>query len=84
MEEILGEGAQISVPEGTIPVVAYLNGERVIIGEGEIDDDTGIFVSRIDLDNPYAKTVYDQLVDFENFSLAVRVSEVECYKKGIA
>lgn len=74
-------GGHISVPKGRVPVYATFDGERVKIGEGYIDPRSGVFTTEFN-DEPKAQALYHNLVNAQDYHMAVRVSEVEAFKEA--
>jgi hypothetical protein len=75
-EEHIGKTSHIRMPEGPIPVVASIRGQRVVIGTGTIDGATGVFTTTFN-DSPEAKELLDALKDSRSYSLPVRLDGVE-------
>jgi hypothetical protein len=73
----INEQAHIQFPADGVRVMANINGERVRVGSGIIDPETGVFQAHITDDR--ARNLFDTFV--QEHSLSISVSEVECVRR---
>jgi hypothetical protein len=75
-EDHVGKTSHIRMPDGPIPVVATIRGQRIQIGTGTIDGATGVFTTTFN-DSPEAAELLRALRDSRSYSLPVRLAGVE-------
>lgn len=64
-------------PDKEIPIKAEINGQKVVVGSGRVDTETGIFTGKLD-DEPYGEIMRGKIEDGSfSYNPFLNVSELE-------